>query len=155
MRVLTGNTLYVQKIDIEFLKYTMHTLPNSATDKINLDDYNKYDFIPFTDKNIILYLSSLDCIIDYQEIEKLTPEDIRKKGITLASEREKATSIIYQSKEGSEEYKEAMYKYKILNHLLTSLEDISDKKNGLLKITIPSENRFKRLMNTFKKKKNN
>lgn len=79
MRVLTGNTLYVQKIDIEFLKYTLHTLPDSATDKINLDDYNKYDFIPFTDKNIILYLSSLDCIIDYQEIEKLTPEDIRKK----------------------------------------------------------------------------
>lgn len=148
MKVLTRNTLYVQKMDIEFLKYTMHTLPDSALDEINLDDYNKYDFIPFTDKDIIAYLSSIDYIIDYQEMEKLTPEELRKIGSSLASERETATSIIYKCKEGTDEYKEAMHRYKILSHLLTSLTDISDIKSGLLKINIPTNNRFKRLINT-------
>lgn len=154
MKVLTRNTLYVQKMDIGFLKYTMHTLPDSALDKINLDDYNKYDFIPFTDKDIIAYLNSLDYIIDYQEMEKLklTPEELKEIGSSLASERETVTSIIYKCKKGTEEYKEAMYRYKILSHLLASLTDISDIKSGLLKINIPTHNKFKRLINTLKKR---
>lgn len=152
MRILRNNTIYVQKIDIEFLKYTLHILPENVLNGIDLDDYNKYDFIPFSNENDIEFFMKIDFIIDYSDYENMQMEKIKLKGESLVSELESITAKMYQEKLSDEEYEKTSRKYKELNHLITSLGDLCDFKDGMLKLNIPPKNKFKQLINILLKK---
>ena len=66
MKIITNTAVYVQKIDLEFFKYSLHSLPQSISSKIfenselDVDDFNKYDFFKFENKNDIEFFRSID-----------------------------------------------------------------------------------------------
>lgn len=152
MKIIRGNKAYVQKIDIEFLRYTMHSLPDNIFNKIIMDDFNKYDFIPFSATEDIEYFKNHSWIIDYKDIENLSHNDLKEKADTLAKDLENFTAIMYQTKD-NEEYKSALKAVKILRHTLTTIGDIDDYKSGRLQFNIPKkENKLRSLLNTVKRK---
>lgn len=117
----------------------MHSLPDTILGKINIDDYSKYDFIPFTNEKDIEYFKICEWIIDYGNVESLTLAEIRSLGEILTIKLETVTAILYQTKEGTSEYKKAITKYKILKHIISSIADISSFHFGLLNFSIPTK----------------
>lgn len=124
MKMVIGRTLYVQKIDLEFLKYRLHSLPQFISSKIfesrkiNVDDNNKYDFFRFEDIDEIEFFKGISWIIDYDSLIALTDQDIKKL---------------------SNDYEDILLQYKLLNYQIASLNDFIDFKSGRLKITLPRE----------------
>lgn len=155
MKILKNNKIYVQKIDIEFLKYTMGILPDNILTTINLDDYEKYDFLCFTNEEDIEFFKNLECLIDYNEFENKDTDEIKETGERLVGEFEFISKSLYQGTLDSDEYKKTMKRYKELNHMITSLRDLMDYKLGLLKLNITTKkSKLKRLLNKIKRDRN-
>ena len=144
MKIITKAAAYVQKIDLEILKYTLHYLPQSISSKIfencelDVDDFNKYDFFKFEDEKDIEFFKSIDWLIDYNSVRDLTNEEITKIGRDYVEQRDQIAKKLYTASD-YEEYNDILFQYKLINYQITSLNDISDFKNGLLKINLPDD----------------
>lgn len=144
MKITTKNSIYVQKKDLEFLNYTIRILPPSIIQKVfenkdlDPDDYDKYDFFEFTDGEDIAFFRSLDWLIDYSEFNELDQEDQRQIGKKIAERYDEVAKNIHHMKDKDDDYKKTLQEYTILSYQITTLEDISDINNGLLKIKMPN-----------------
>ncbi len=144
MKISTKHSMYVQKKDLEFLKYIVRLLPPSISQKIfenkdlDPDDYDKYDFFEFTDEEDIAFFRSLDWLIDYSEFNELDREDQREIGKKVAERYDEVARIIHHMNDKDDDYKKTLQEYTILSYQITILEDISDINNGLLKIKMPN-----------------
>lgn len=142
MKIITNTAVYVQKIDLEFLKYRLHSLPQTISSKIfennklDVDDFDKYDFFKFEDKNDIEFFKGIDWLIDYNSIKDLPTEEITKSGRDCVEKREQITKKLY-GRASAEEYDELLLQYVLINNKIKSLNDIIDFKLGLLKIKLP------------------
>lgn len=145
MKIITYNAIYIQKVDLEFIKYRLHTLPQSISSKIfensefDFDNYNKYDFLKFEDKDAIEYFKSIAWIIDYESIKDLTAEGITNLGRTYVEKRNKIAERLYSMTDKDEEYNSTLLQYKLINYQIDSLTDISDYKLGLLQMNLPDD----------------
>lgn len=160
MKLIVDNSLYIQKIDLEFLQYYCHLLPKNVSDKIfknpqiDLDDYSKYDFLEFSNPEDIAFFQNIDAIIDYNMIENYSNTELGEMGKSFRIELEQTAQKLYSIKESSPEYKDTLLRYKILNYKIKSLTDILDFKYGMLKFKLPtSKNRIKQLINRIIHKK--
>lgn len=144
MKILAKKTMYVQKQDLEFLNFHLHTLPHSIQNKIfnngniDLDDYGKYDFLEFKDEEDINYFQGLDWLIDYNEVRHLSFDELKQIGENYVSQLDEVSKHLYSISSKDETYKDTLKKYTILNFQINTLTDICDIKNDLLKINIPS-----------------
>ena len=153
MKIITDTAAYVQKIDLEFFKYRLHSLPQSISSKVfenselDIDEFNKYDFFKFEDMDDIEFFKRIDWIIDYDSVRYLTIQEITKMGRTYVEKREQITEKLYSMTDEDEEYNATLLQYKLIHYQITSLTDISDFKSGRLKITLPDdENKLQKLM---------
>lgn len=161
MKIITNHLAYVQKIDLEFLKYRLHSLPQSISSKIfenseiDVDDFNKYDFFKFDDVSDIEFFKGIDWIIDYDSIRNLTDIEIKAMGRTYVERLEQITKILYKMTSDNKDYENVLLQYKLLHYQITSLNDILDFKSGLLKMTLPNkDNKLQKLIRIFIKRKN-
>lgn len=156
MKLMVGNSLYVQKIDLEFLKYYYRVLPESISTKvfdnpkIDLDDYSKYDFLEFSDYEDIEYFQNVDAIIDYNMIEGYTNSELSAIGKRFSEEFDKVSSELYSITESDPKYNDVLSRHKTLTYKMKTLNDILDFRNGMLKLQLPTEkkeSKFKQLIN--------
>lgn len=162
MKIITDNAVYIQKVDLEFFKYELRSLPKFISLKIfenkeiDMDDYEKYDFLKFEDEEIIEFLKKIDWIIDYDLVKNLTDDEIREIGRTYAEKFESVNKKIYTTSPNKKDYKDLLQQSKLLFYQLRSIEDLLDFKGGRLKITLPKdENKFLKLVRKLTSKKNN
>lgn len=144
MKISTKNAIYVQKQDLEFLKYRLRSLPSSINDKIfenvelDPDDFDKYDFFKFEEEEDIEFFKSLDWLIDYTAVKDLGIEELKYIGENLVKKFEEVACFLYSIDEKSDDYKKTILDYTVLQYQNATLSDIFDLKNGLLKIKLPN-----------------
>lgn len=142
MKIITNNALYVQKVDIDFLKYRLHSLPQFISSKIyenselDIADFNKYDFFKLEDKNDIDFFKSVDWLFEYNFVKDLTTEEITEIGRQYVEKREQIAKKLYSVTDDIE-YKNILLQYTLTNYQIASLNDIIDFKLGLLKMNLP------------------
>lgn len=78
MKIIRNKEIYIQKTDIFLLSTSNTVIPKQVTinllNKENLSEINndnKYDFIKFTEPEIIEFFSKLDWILNYDEVKDL------------------------------------------------------------------------------------
>lgn len=154
MKISTKDAIYVQKKDLEFLKFQARALPSSINQKIfensmlDLDDYDKYDFLMFENEEDIEFFKSLDWLIDYTEIKDLENDELRQIGENLVKRNDEVAKKLYSIEEKDESYKSTIQEYMLLSYQITTLSDISDMNNGMLKIKLPNTNDTNNIDNT-------
>lgn len=161
MKIIEDNAVYVQKIDLEFIKYRLRLLPKSISLKtfdsseLDMDDYSDYDFFKFEDPEDIEFFRSIDWIIDYTPLKDLSYTDITPIGRSYVERIEEVTERLYNMSSKDKEYSDTLLQYTILDYQISSLNDISDYKMGLLKFRLPNEgNGVKQLIKKIFSKKN-
>lgn len=86
MKIIRENKVYVQKKDLEFLKYKLHSLPNSISfkifenDEFDSDAFQANDFIELVEQNDIQYIRSIEWMMDYDLASALSIEELKKIG---------------------------------------------------------------------------
>lgn len=144
MKIIRDNKIYVQRSDISMVSIDENLKDNDTVNKIlnmgySYDDKNKYDFVLFTDEDIIEFLRGLDYIVDYDEVKDMSDEDLEGIAKETADERNNVTVRYARLDEENmrKEFKKARNEISLLEYKLISLRDLSLFKNGHLKISLP------------------
>lgn len=162
MKIIQDNSLYIQKIDLEFLKYHARILPENISKKIfenpeiDLDDYNKYDLFKFDEPQDIEFFQNLDFIIDYTVIKDYNNEELYEYVKTCHKEFESTALQLFTTNKKDPQYTNVLFRYKVLSYKKLSLYHISEFKNGLLDMPLPKPNKdksIKKLLNKLLTKK--
>ena len=154
MKIITKNAAFVQKSDIiqlnlynaEKLNPTfMKVFGNSI---IIFDNCNINEFVEFNEQKEIEFFKNTDWIIDYNEIKKLSEEEI----FDLARSIIKEKNTIFQklstmTNEEREQNTNLVTDYEFLQFKLTSLQDAlwlkKGHKKGHIHIDIPIKKKQK------------
>lgn len=137
--------MYVQKVDLEFLKYRLHSLPQSISVKtfenseIDIDDYHKYDFFQFEGDSDIQFFKSTDWIIDYDSVKNLTISEIKEIGKGYLEKQYQLSKVLYTIDSNNQNYESILLQYTLVNFKISTLNDILDFKSGLLKFDLPGD----------------
>lgn len=143
MKIINDKVVYVQKIDLEFLKYRLHSLPVSIDSQIfenvesNFDDFNKYDFFKFENVNDIEFFRNTDFIVDYNFVKTVSIDEIVKVGKKYIEKRDILARKLYSIATSNSDYNEILTQFKIVEYQISSLNDIIDFKSGCLKMKLP------------------
>lgn len=144
MKIIRDNKIYVQRSDISMMSVDDNLKDNETVKKIlsmgfSYDEKNKYDFLPFTEEDVIELLSKLDYIIDYDEIKDMSDEDLDGLAKETADERNNVT-VRYarlDEEEMRREFKKARNEISLLEYKIISLRDLSWFRSGHLKFALP------------------
>lgn len=167
MKIITDNTVYVQKHDLIFLNHTGLPYPPSIAIKVCsiVDDKNRYDFVAFDKPEEIEFFKNIDWMIDYNAVKDLSEEEIIALGQRIVKERDdialKINSMSYKERKQNINM---VSEWKLLKFKMYSLRDFLLFKKGHIKMELPEEVDFstgfiqekgiRKLINTiFNKKK--
>lgn len=146
MKIITNNSIYVQKNDIAYLNSSTLEIPASIfmkvfnKDVVIIDDSNRYEFVEFNAPEEIEFLKNIDWIIDYNEVKNLSLEEIISLGQNIADEKN-SIARHFNSME-LEERKENMNMVSECENLdfkIYSLRDFLWFKQGHLNFDLPKD----------------
>lgn len=153
MKVLLGNSLYVQKKDILFLKNVNVSIPANIIDE-NINFKNGNEFIKIDDEVGIEFFKNIDFIIDYVMYKDITLEEYRaiddeitKKILDMEyrfnnmSEREAMEHLYFVEENEKLEYK------------MNALMELVYLRSGYVDILLPSDIDYVEKYNRSKKRK--
>ena len=131
-------TVYIQINDIAFLNSTNEPIPASIFLKAFgqgatiINDDNRFDYLKFSKPKEVKYLKSLDFIVNYNEYNNLSLEDIENAEIKIANKmNEIADKYNAMDAKGRIKNSELLSEHQKLQFLLDSLEMLyMQKKNG-------------------------
>jgi len=170
MKIIANDTVYVQNNDIVFLNHTDLPIPASIIIKVFgcgltiVDDSNRYEFVKFDEESEIDFFRSLDWIIDYDLIKKLSEEQIIELIQNVTIQRNNIVKTFNAM--NSEERRKNIHMVEECERLdfkINSLRDMLFFKKGQLNIILPEginypegykkveENGFKRLLKKIRK----
>ena len=74
MKIITENSIFVQRNDITYLNQSNLEVPTSifGNGVSTTCNVNKYDFIEFKEKEEIDFFKNIDWLIDYNEVKDLS-----------------------------------------------------------------------------------
>lgn len=148
MKIFTRDKVYVQKKD---LKYLMHraegiAIPASIFDKVFgrtfiVTDKNRYEFIEFTSKEEIDFFKKCTFMVDYNELDNMTTEEIIDFGQSIAKEKNKKAEEFNELPENEREkkYNQIMSEIELLEFKIHSTRDVLWHKQGLLDFALPED----------------
>lgn len=141
MKIVRDDCVYVQRIDIADLFRENLLLSRSIFSKVfgenNVSIDDMYSFIKFDDPKVTAYFKQMDCIVDYDEVKDLSPEQIMELGKNIEKQRNDIRKRLDSSHQFSD--RNMMMHYKLLNFKVRSLCDAYKLKNGSIKIKLPKE----------------
>lgn len=139
MKIITNETVYVQREDLANLTLSNIIIPSSIFMKIFggkidiVDKKYKYHFVKFDSPDEIEFFKNIDWIINYNDMAKLSCEDIeilcKNIEMELCNSIEQCNSKITN--------KELLYKQYLTMIKLQSLKNILTFKDGLLEYDLP------------------
>lgn len=144
MKIILDNVAFIQKNDIYYLVQN-DIIPKSLIDRIfkainsDVNMENKYDFVKFTDFEIVEFLKNLDCIIDYFRLKDLKESDIVNLSKIIVEKMKKINDDLKSMKENEIKISSLTKQYNFLNTKLLSLKDALWIKSGIVEFDIPNE----------------
>jgi len=172
MKIITNNSVFVQKNDIVYLNQSDLAIPSSIFMKVFgngiviIDDSNRYDFIEFNAPEEIEFFKGIDWMIDYNQVKDLSEEETIALGQSIAEEKNIiAQKLNSMTPEEREENINMVSQYDLLDFKIYSLRDVFWFKQGHIKMELPEgvefpagfeqEKGIRKLIKTmFNKKKN-
>lgn len=172
MKIITNNSVFVQKNDIVYLNQSDLAIPSSIFMKVFgngiviIDDSNRYDFIEFNAPEEIEFFKGIDWMIDYNQVKDLSEEETIALGQSIAEEKNIiAQKLNSMTPEEREENINMVSQYDLLDFKIYSLRDVLWFKQGHIKMELPEgvefpagfeqEKGIRKLIKTmFNKKKN-
>ena len=144
MKIITTNSVFVQKNDIAYLNQSDLAIPASIFMKVFgsgvviIDDSNRYDFVEFEAPEEIEFFKGIDWIIDYNEIKDLSEEETIALGQSIAEEKNKiAQKFNSMTPEQRQENNTMVSQCELLDFKMYSLRDILWFKQGHIKMELP------------------
>ena len=149
MKIITNDGIYVQFIDLYYLSkiktskliLNLNSFFIKELNKIN--EKNKYTFIKFRTDNDINYINSFDWLIDFDEITKLSEDEIIKICNDKIYERNYlADKYNILSMKGRKKSNNILEKCTILEYEINNYSNILNIKKRKLKIELPENIEF-------------
>lgn len=141
MKIVTEKAIYVQKVDIDRLCDNDVFIPYSILHcGITIDENTKYEFVKFDKEEDINYFNSIDWIMDYDELKKLSNEEIINMWKSMKEEKEKITQQYETMKSGQNDEVSKMIRRSLSLHLKTwFLTEFLSFRYGDLEMPLPEE----------------
>lgn len=133
-------SVYVQMQDIQYLKQTNLSIPETIYSKIltDIDDSNRFDFVKFDEPMEVTFFKELEFILDYNQYKDLTDKQLEQKAHELTKKINKITEAWnFMSTNMHQENIHLFEKYKNLMYMLQFLSEIYAIKHGKLFIPFP------------------
>ena len=144
MKIITNDSVYVQKNDIAYLNSSDLPIPASIYMKVFgngltiIDDSNRYDFVKFDEESEIEYFKGLDWMINYNEVKDLREDEIIKLAESIGEEREQiATTFNSMAEEERKQHTDMVTKCDLLEFKFYSLRDVLWFKQGHIPMELP------------------
>ena len=144
MKIITDDSVYVQKNDIAYLNQTDLPIPASIFMKVFgnriviIDDSNRYEFVKFNAPEEIEFFKGLSWMINYNEVKDLSEEETIALGQNIAQEKnEIATKFNSMSEKERKENMQMVQQCELLDFKMYSLRDILWFKQGHIKMDLP------------------
>ena len=141
MKIVKDDAVYVQKKDIYFLNQTGYVVPNSIYIKLGVDVVNNsFEFVKFDGKDEIEFFKNIDFIIDYDSIKDLDEDDIIRKVISVAQEKNNVAQFLASIP--ISQYIKNMHmidECERLDFKIDSLRDVLWYKQGYIEMEFPEE----------------
>ena len=156
MKIIKGDTIYVQVKDLQQLNESNVILSHSIIYSLylkfnNYNDYDKDEFIAFNKEDA--FFDDVEWIINYDDVINLSEKEIIELYNNTINERNNiADKFNSLSKKGRFRSRSMINKCKNLEYLNNSYKDLLDIKSGIKKITLPdgveplNENKLKKLI---------
>ncbi len=148
MKIFLNNKVYVQKCDFMFFfKHLQgYSLPESVSDKVFGDvfiisDDTKNDFIEFDTDEEIEFFRNCDWIINYNEFENATPEDIMEYAEKIYVERDRVSEL-FNGKIvffNQSDYCKKLNEYEIMGFQIYTLNKLAQLKKGNISFELPEK----------------
>ena len=135
--------VYVQMNDLMMLNQSDMPIPASIFEKVFtgvviVDDSNRMDFVEFDKPNEIEFFKSVDWIVDYKELRKLSDDELEEKAQEAAKElNEIAEKYNSMSVEEREKNQDLIIRHELLNYKIQYYSEIYNLKKGNIKMSIP------------------
>lgn len=103
-----------------------------------IDDSNRYEFVAFNEPDEIDFFSSLDWILDYNQVKDLSEEETIALGQSIVDEKNNiAEGLNSMSPEEREKNRDMVTQYELLDFKKYSLVDFIAFKQGRMKWQLP------------------
>lgn len=147
MKILTNDSVYVQKIDIAYLLSTDIVMPHSIM--INtfgenggcVTTSNRFDFVKFDKDYEIAFFNNFNWILNYDDVKDLNEEALLKLSYLINDKKRKIINLFNSM--NSNDQKNNLFllkKFEALNFKLLSLKDYISYKQGRINMTFPTIN---------------
>lgn len=102
-------------------------------------DFNRYDFVEYSDKNIIDFFRNIPWILDYDEVKDLSDEEIDALGEELIDQRN-SIATMYNSMSIEERSKNQSLKTQcdLLEFKILTIREFQMFKDGKSEMKLPS-----------------
>ena len=173
MKIITEDTLYVQKRDLAkmllFNQFDPHVIQNLLGDNFSplFERDDKYEFIVVKDKQLIEYLKRANWIIDYSWVKDVSDDDLYRAARFILRKKTDIETQLHRMDANEQSNNLNLYvQCWLLDYEQFTLKEFMLFKRGELPITLPSEidypkdypgqkfNLKKTLKRLFKHKKN-
>lgn len=146
MKIITDDSVYVQKNDIAYLNETDLPIPASIFMKVFgngiviIDDSNRYEFVKFEAPEEIEFFKGLSWMINYNEVKDLSKGETITLAQSIAREKnEIATKFNSMSEKERKENMQMVQQCELLDFKIHSLRDVFWFKQGRIKMDLPEE----------------
>lgn len=135
--------VYVQMNDLMMLNQSDMPIPASIFEKVFsgiviVDDSNRMDFVEFNEPREIEFFKSIDWIVDYKELRKLSDDELEEKAQKTAQElnavAEKYNSMSVDERNHNQDL---LMKHELLNYKIQYYGEIYNLKKGNKTMPIP------------------
>jgi len=145
MKIITDNSVYVQRKDLKFLNTNICIkMPETIICKIFEDSFKSIksdeDFIKFEDDFDMEFLKDIDWIINYNDVKDLTEEELIELGEKVTEQKNELSNKFYSMDiNGRLKNFDIITRCDLLKYKMQSLADVIFYKRGKLDIKLPEE----------------
>lgn len=145
MKIITDNSVYVQRKDLKFLNTNICIeMPETIICKMFEDSFKSIksdeDFIKFEDDFDMEFLKDIDWIINYNDVKSLTEEELIELGEKVTEQKNELSNKFYSMDiNGRLKNFDIVARCDLLKYKMQSLADVIFYKRGKLDIKLPEE----------------
>ena len=135
MKIVTSESVYIQKRDISLLRRGYLLLPISLIDKIgslDIDKTTEEQYLSFDTPHEVFFINSLNCLINYSDVINLSIEELERLTRKLLLEKDSLEIEENQNKELN-------WNLLVINHKLQTINMIIECKKKGLKVPLPED----------------
>lgn len=141
MKIVTSDTVYIQKRDVPYILECSDKIPLSLLDKLNsveVDYTNKEDYISFDIPHEMYFIKQTDWLINYSDVVNLDIEKLERLVKSLLLEKD-VVQIKDDETEGLEKKDALEWQIKVLEHKIETITTIIEYKKNNKRIPLPED----------------